>query len=136
MVYIDNNETEGNYIMTHDFNYYAGVDLPYPKKPTKPTLSKAPNGDEYRAHGDAIDQYNVDLDYYEEQLSDYRYKHDLRMSELKAQIRNDLDVSEAQFDLLWVCAKEDDHSGSLSEVVADVRALYDMASKFAALEKN
>jgi hypothetical protein len=122
--------------MDYDFDYFSGRDLHYPVKPAKPTLSRNPNSIEARAWAEALEEYERELESYTENRDWYNSQINLRMKELHDRIRNDYDITDAQFAVLWHRAWEDGHSESLRRVVEMFDELYTMASEFAALERG
>jgi hypothetical protein len=71
---------------------------------------------------------------YTEARDEYTRRINGRLFELKTRLRDDYDITEAQMHLLWTRAWEDGHSEGLRRAVAIFDELYDIASKFAALE--
>jgi hypothetical protein len=122
--------------MTYDFDYFSGQDLRYPIKPTKPTLGRNPNAIEARAWADAMEEYEREMKGYVEDRDEYTRSINGRYYELKTRLCDDYDITEAQMHLLWSKAYEDGHSEGLHRVVTIFDELYDITSKFAALEKG
>jgi hypothetical protein len=122
--------------MSYDFDYYSGKDLLYPIKPTKPTLGRNPNAIEARAWAEALEEYERELESYTENRNWYNSQINSRQNELCKQIRDDYDITEAQFAVIWRQAWEDGHHAGLSEVVIYFDRYYEMATEFAALEKG
>jgi hypothetical protein len=121
--------------MDYDFDYYGGKDLHYwHVKPAKPTLGRNPDAIEARAWADAMEEYEREMKGYTEARDEYTRRINGRLFELKTRLRDDYDITEAQMHLLWARAWEDGHSEGLNRVVAIFDELYDIASKFAALE--
>jgi hypothetical protein len=122
--------------MDYDFDYFNGQDLHYPVKPAKPILGRNPNAIEARAWADAMEEYEREMKGYTENRDEYTRNINGRLFELKTRLRDDYDITEAQMHLLWARAWEDGHSEGLHRVVEIFDELYDIASKFAALEKG
>ncbi len=120
--------------MNYDFYYHSGKDLIYPAKPTKPTLGRNPDAIEARAWADAMEEYEREMKGYTEARDEYTRSINGRLFELKTRLRDDYDITEAQMHLLWARAWEDGHAEGLHRVVGIFDELYDIASKFAALE--
>jgi hypothetical protein len=122
--------------MDLDFDYYSGRDLHYPNKPAKPRLSAAPTAAQARAYANELEAYEIKLAEYRDHYDDYLRTLKDRLSELKTQLRDHYDITEAQMHLLWARAWEDGHAEGL-HLVADIfDELYNLASQFAALEKG
>ena len=122
--------------MDYDFYYFAGQDLIYPDKPTKPTLGHNPDAIEARAWADAMEEYEREMKGYAEARDEYTRSINGRLFELKTRLRDDYDITESQMHLLWARAWEDGHSEGLHRVVGIFDELYEIASQFAALEKG
>lgn len=123
--------------MTYDFDYYSGKDLIWPKKPTKPTLiGRDPSPTELRAYADDLEVYQAKMVGYNEDISFYKQTLNTRQLELQTKLRDDYDITEAQMFILWRKAWEDGHSQGFRRVVEIFDELYELASEFAALEKN
>jgi hypothetical protein len=122
--------------MSYDYDYFSGKDLHYPVKPTKPRMGSTPTAAEARAYADNLEVYEAEMTDYTENKDWYNRQTNLRMIELHDRIRDDYDITEAQFNVLWRRAWEDGHSESLRRVVEIFDELYEMASEFAALEKD
>jgi hypothetical protein len=122
----------------YDFDYYNGMDIVYPTKPTKPTLGRAGvvNSVEAMAWAEALVDYEHELKSYEDDFAYYRAQKGLRLAALQERLRDDYDLTEAQFFVLWHRAWDQGHSSGLSEVYHYFDEFYDMASEFAALEKG
>jgi hypothetical protein len=122
--------------MDYDFYYFGGKDLIYPVKPTKPTLGRNPDAIEARAWADAMEEYECEMKGYAEDRDYYTRNINGRLFELKTRLCDEYDITEAQMHLLWSKAYEDGHSEGLHRVVTIFDELYDIASKFVALEKG
>ena len=122
--------------MSYDFDYYSGADLRYPTKPTKPSLGRNPNSFEARAYADSLEDYERQLEGYQEDKSYYNGQMNLRLVELKNYLIDDYGITEAQMNVLWSHAWDDGHSAGLSEVVSYFDKFYSMVSEFAALQKG
>jgi hypothetical protein len=120
--------------MSYDYDYFRDEDLLYPNKPHKPVLGRNPSAIDARAYADAMEEYERELEAYKEDRNWYDSQMRHRQQELMDRLRDDHDVSEAQFDLLWNKAWEDGHSEGLQSVVFRFEELYEIASKFAVLE--
>jgi hypothetical protein len=120
----------------YDYDYFEGKDLRYPAKPVKPVLTRNPTAAEARAYANSLEGYERDLCAYKEDRDQYDREMTLRGQKLHDRIRDDYDITEDQFDLLWSKAVDRAHSsGSLEEAVANFEELYELAAQFAALEK-
>ena len=122
--------------MSYDFDYYSGADLRYPTKPTEPSLGLNPKSFEARAYADALEDYERQLEGYQEDKSYYDGQLNLRLVELKNYLIDDYGITEAQMNVLWSRAWDDGHSAGLSEVFSYFDRFYSMASEFAALQKG
>jgi hypothetical protein len=122
--------------MTYDFDYYGGKDLIYPVKPKKAVLPANPTAADARAFAVQLEVYEAEWKEYLEHRDYYHTQIRGRHKELETRLRDDYDITEAQMHLLWARAWEDGHAEGLHRVVAIFDELYDIASKFAALEKG
>ncbi len=122
--------------MSYDFDYFSGKDLHYPNKPRKPILMSNATAKQVREYADQLESYEVDLETYKEDRDYYCDAINRRLKELEKKLQEDYDISKAQFSILWGRAREDGHSEGLRRVVEIFDELYDIASEFAALEKN
>jgi hypothetical protein len=122
--------------MKYDYDYYSGKDLLYPAKPAKPHLKVGATSAEVREYANELERYEAALVEYNEHRDWYNSQTNLRLKELQDKLRDDYDITQAQFNVLWLRAWEDGHAHGLSEVVNHFDVYYDMASEFAALEKG
>lgn len=123
--------------MTYDFDYYSGSDIALPKKPTKPALiGRDPTPTELRSYANDIEDYQAEMVDYNENLANYRQTKNNRRLELQWQLCDDYDITESQMLILWNKAYQDGHSEGYRRVVEIFDELYEIASEFAALEKN
>ena len=99
-------------------------------------MGSTPTAAEARIYADQLEVYEAEMTDYNEYKVWYSNQTHLRMKELHDRIRDDYDITEAQFNVLWHRAWEDGHSESLRRVVEIFDELYEMASEFAALEKG
>lgn len=121
--------------MTYDFDYYSGRDLTYPKSPKKPWLnSRNPSADDAIDYAKALKQYEQAMVGYRELANAYNDQMNKRMKEFQDRLRDECDLSQAQFNLLWAKAWEDGHSAGLNEVFYHFEELYELATEFASLE--
>ncbi len=122
--------------MYFDFDYFSGKDLHYPNKPRKPTLGRNPDSVEAMAWAEAMVEYERELKSYKEDRDYYSDTINRRLKELQKKLQDDYDITDTQFSILWNRAWEEGHSEGLYRVVGIFDELYDIASEFAALEKN
>ena len=120
--------------MDYDIDYYSGRDLVYPKTPIKPRLDPKANSDAALTYARDLAVYEKAMVTYRELDAEYRRQTNQRLEELRNRLRDDYDLMQAQFDLLWHKAWEDGHASSLHEVLYHFEELYDLAAKFAELE--
>ena len=120
--------------MNYDYDYYSGKDLHYPVKPTKPKLDRDHTPAAARSYADDLEQYEKDLGNYNIDRLYVKNEQALRLKKFQDVLRDDYDITEAQFSVLWRKAWEDGHSEGLHRVVAIFDELYEIASQFAALE--
>ena len=121
---------------SYDFDYYGGMDIVYPTKPTKPVLGRNADSAEAMAWAEALAEYESELKSYEEDFAYYREQKGVRLAALQERLRDDYDITRGQVSILWQRAWEHGHSSGLSEVYHYFDEFYDMASEFAALEKG
>lgn len=123
-------------VMSYDFDYYSGLDIRYPNKPTKPRLDKNAAPAAVRSYADELEQYERDIEKYRAELEHYNTSKHQRDALFRARLRDDYDITEAQFDVLWHQAWEHGHAAGLREVYNYFDDFYEMAAAFAALEKT
>lgn len=122
--------------MSYDFDYYSGVDLVYPQKPSKPSLSRNPSASEAREYADDLEYYETAMEEYKSDRAWYSTQQNNRLLELQTKLRDEYGITEAQMFILWNKAWEDGHSEGVQRVVGIFDELYSVASQFASLEKN
>jgi len=122
--------------MKYDFDYYSGSDLIYPQKPSKPSLSRNPSAAEARDYADDLEVYEKKLETYRSDRDWYSEQQNNRLLELQTKLRDEYDITEAQMFILWNKAWVEGHSEGIRCVVALFDEYYELASEFAALEKN
>lgn len=122
--------------MNYDFDYYSGSELTYPQKPYKPTLSRNPSPAEARNYADELEMYEKQMTEYKSNSDWYSEQQRNRLFELQARLRDDYNITKAQMFILWNRAWDGGHSEGLRCVVSLFDTYYDLASEFAALEKN
>ncbi len=121
---------------SYDFDYYGGMDLHLPIKPTKPVLGRNADSAEAMAWAEALAEYERELNSYKDDFAYYRAQKGLRLAALQERLRDDYDITTGQSTILWHRAWEDGHSEGLQRVVEIFDELYHIASEFAALEKG
>lgn len=121
--------------MEYDFDYYSGIDLKYPVRLRKPRLPVTETAEAHRAYADELEQYEKYNAQRKQDLIDYKKASSDRMTEFMNKLRDDYDLSQGQFDVLWNHAWEHGHSAGLHEVYHYFDEFYDMATEFARLEK-
>ena len=122
--------------MSYDFNYYTGADIEFTiQKPSKPVLSRNPDAAEARAFADKLEKYDVDIKSYNDVRQVYNEQRAVRLAEFKDKLRDDYDISQEQFNVLWDHADANISYGGLEEVFNLFDSCYEVATKFAALEK-
>jgi hypothetical protein len=114
----------------YDLNYYNGNDLVYPKSPVKPYLMSGANSEEVLSYAKALAIYENALPEYRALARVYQNQSNLRIEELKVRMREDYELTQRQFDVLWSKAWEDGHACGLSEVIYHFDELYELASEF------
>lgn len=120
--------------MEYDLDYYGGRDLVYPKTPIKPRLDPKANSDAALTYAQDLAVYEKEMVTYRELTGEYCRLSNQRLDELRDRLRDDYDLTQAQFDLLWHKAWEDGHASGLHEVLYHFEDLYELAAKFAELE--
>jgi hypothetical protein len=108
----------------------------YPVKPNMPKLSSKATPQEVRLYADQLEAYEAEMVRYKDEFAWYKNKFDARLNELKTRLRDEYDITDAQFFILWNKAYDDGHSEGLQRVVGIFEELYELASEFAALEKG
>lgn len=122
--------------MSYDFDYFSGKDLRYPMKPKKPKLDKDHTPAAARSYADDLEQYEKEIENYNDELSYCRSRKAARLKEFQDKLRDDYDITEAQFFVIWHKAWEEGHGSGLSEVYHYFDEFYELATEFAALEKG
>lgn len=120
--------------MDYDLDYFNGKDLLYPSRPTKPRLSAHATAAEAREYADQLEVYERELADYHEHREWYNTESNRRLKELQDRVRDDYDITQAQFNILWHRAWEDGHASGLHEVLSHFDDLYELATAFAAQE--
>jgi hypothetical protein len=120
----------------YDFDYYGGMDIVYPTKPVKPVLGRNADSVEAMAWAEALAEYESELKSYKEDCAVYGQEAGHRLKELQERLRDDYNLTEAQFFVLWHRAWEHGHSAGLSEVYHYFNEFYELVTEFAALEKG
>jgi hypothetical protein len=120
--------------MDYDLDYFGGKDLVYPKTPIKPRLDPKADSTTAMAYARDLAVYESAMISYRELKQEYSRLCGQRQLELQDRLRDDYDLAQAQFDLLWNKAWEDGHSNGLHSVVYYFEEFYELATKFAALE--
>ncbi len=122
-------------------DYYSGKDLTYPMRPKRPTLAAMHTSQDARDYADAMGAFELELVNYYAEITDYHTKSMARQQELKDTLRDDYDLNDEQFSLLWNFAWEvcslggiEGHSAGLSEVVNRFENYYDLVNQFVNLE--
>lgn len=118
--------------MDYNLDYYSGKDIPYPNKPKKPLLRLGGrvSPEEFRAHADEVEKYEVEFAAYCEDKKLYNSKVNQRMEQLYAQIKIDYHLSDKHFDALWNFAYEDGHDYGLSEIMIHFDKIYEFATHY------
>lgn len=116
-----------------DFDYYSGKDLTLPKHPKRPALAAKHTSQEALAYSEALVDFESAMVNFHAEISDYNTKAMAREQELKDTLRNDYDLNEKQFNLLWNFAWEEQRSGGLQRVVELFNEYYDLTSSFVRL---
>lgn len=113
-----------------DADYYAGRDLPYPTRPSKPFLPKDATPTEVRAYADALEAYNEAMVTYRDDMDAYNAGMRLRQSDLHVDLAAEYDLTPGQTAVIFSKAWEDGHSGGITEVINLFDELVDMVSRF------
>jgi hypothetical protein len=124
--------------MSYDFDYYDGTDFAYPQKPTKPKLTPKHDSVEALAYADALVDYEHEFESYKESLSWYNDSKATRLTLFKDMLRDDHDITQVQFNIIWHAVEASANLGGymVSQAAVDqFDLLYDMAAEFAAIEK-
>jgi hypothetical protein len=123
--------------MSYDFDHYNAESVTYPEKPTKPKLTPKHNSAEALAYADALVDYEHEFESYKESLSWYNNLKSERLMLFCNLLRDDYDISQAQFNVIWHVVISNRPSGTpiASQATVDYFDMcYEMASEFAALE--
>ncbi len=116
--------------MSYDFEYYSGKHLRYPSKPSKPTISRNPSAIEARAWADALEDYEREIETYNEELSWCRSESSRLQTEFMDKLKKDCGLSDKAFDLIWDKAWERGHSAGLQEVYQEFDDLFGFLIKW------
>lgn len=114
-----------------DFDYYSGRDLMYPSLIKKPRLGSNATAQEHREYADLLKQYEKDNQARKAAVAEYNNAVAVRLEEFKNKLRDDYDLTQGQFDIIWMFAWERGHSYGLQEVYHHFEEFYEMATKFA-----
>ncbi len=117
--------------MNYDFDYYSGQMLRMPEKPTKPRLERNPSSVEARAYAEALEEYELEMKSYNEDLGWYRAEKANLLVKFRDKVRSDYGLSVATFSVIWNEAYNRGHSGGLQEVYNEFDSLRDFGLKFA-----
>mgnify|MGYP003638634100 CR=1 FL=1 len=123
--------------MSYDFDHYNAESVKAPEKPTKPRLSPKHDSVEALAYGEALVDYEQRLSSYKESLSWYNNLKSERLMLFCNLLRDDYDISQAQFNVIWAMGIAHRPSGTpiASQATVDYFDMcYEMASEFAAIE--
>lgn len=116
--------------MSYDFKYYSGQMLRMPDKPSKPNLGRNPTATEARAFADALEEYEIAMKAYEENLGWYRSEKSKLLVKFQERLRADYNLSEGAFNVIWSEAWDRGHSGGLYEVYHEFDSLCDFITKW------
>jgi len=120
--------------MAYDFDYFGGKDISYPERFRKPIINSNPSVQDALNFAKELDIYHSKNEKRKLALDNYHNATKQRLEEFKTKLRDDYDLNQKQFDVIWGEAWESGHSYGLSEVYYYFDKFYDMATKFAALE--
>jgi len=101
-----------------------------PERPVKPRLEHNPTSIEARAYADALEEYETTLKSYDEDLGWYKSEKKILLTKFQDKLREDYDLSDSQFSVLWNEAYNRGHSGGLSEVYHEFDSLYEFVEKY------
>lgn len=121
--------------MLYDFDYYSGRDIDYPSQPARPRLDTNATAAEVRAYADKLESYEKAMDVYNYEIREYNRLCNARLGEFKERVRNDNNLTEAQFIALWPKAWVDGHADGLQHVLYHFDELLEVAKDFAAVSK-
>jgi hypothetical protein len=116
--------------MSYDFDYYSGNHLKYPTKPIKPTISRNPSALVARAWAEALEEYERELEKFEEDRSYYTSENSRLLKEFTEKLQKDYEISDAQFRVLWNEAYDRGHSAGLEEVFSYFDTLYNLVTSY------
>lgn len=117
--------------MSYDYEYYSGVDIEYPMRPRKPVLSRSPTAAEARSYATEIEVYENAKPAHDAEMKNYRAKMAERLASFQQELKQDFNLSDAEFDAVWSLAWDRGHSSGLHEVYCEFADLVTMAIDFA-----
>ena len=111
-------------------DYYNGVDLEFPIRPSKPGAFDRNDPQSLRDFADRMEVYNERKDSYTRDLAAYRAKVRDRRDDLKEDLGTSFDLTASQTEVVFAKAWEDGHSGGVSEVINLFGELVDLVEAF------
>lgn len=111
-------------------DYYAGRDVAYPDRPSKPVVSDRESPAAIRAYADALEAYNEAMETYRADKDAYNATLRDRQAELVVDLAAEYDLSPDQATVIFRKAWEDGHSGGIGEVIMIFEELLDMVEAF------
>jgi hypothetical protein len=106
-------------------SYYAGKDISYPQRPSKPFLA-SDDPKVIRAFATDMEKYLLAKEAYTAQSTAYRNSLQSRKNELKRDLANENNMTIAQADVLFNVAWEDGHSEGIESVIARFEQLVEI----------
>ena len=97
--------------------YYAGRDLVYPDRPSKPSMANRNTPAEIRAYADELELYEAAAAEARVKRDAYNAEMRARSDELAADLAAEYGLTEKQSAVLFSKAWEDGHSGGIQEVI-------------------
>lgn len=112
--------------------------LPYPDRPTKPsisTLGRDKTPADFRAHADALEAYEREEEIYRGKRAEYNTAKAELEGLFVEKLFSESSLPRPVFDIVYSKAYEDGHSGGYYEVAGEVENLEDFVSKVIAAYK-
>lgn len=117
--------------MDWNFDYYEGRDLARPPKPSKPVLPANPSSAEAKLFATQLEKWEHDMRLCDDAVRMIRVEKERRMAEFRELIRDEYQLNNGQFVILWAYAWERGHSSGLPDVIGHFLEIFEVATAFA-----